>query len=78
MKMMVTITAKNSATTIDSQIPITFFSGSLNNIGKIKTAATWKSKVLKNDIIADTGPLFNDVKKDEPKMAIPEKRKEKE
>ena len=49
-----------------------------NSNGKIKTAATWKTKVLKNEIIAEIGPLFNAVKKDEPKMANPANKNEKE
>ena len=38
------------------------------------TAAIWNIKVLKKEIRADIKPLFNAVKNDEPKMAIPENK----
>lgn len=65
--------AINSAATMDIQMP------SIPKIsGNINTAATWKINVLRKEINAEMRPSFNAVKKDEPKIAIPEKRKEKE
>ncbi len=70
---LLTRTAKNSARTMDTQIP----SLPINN-GRIKTAATWNTSVRRNDMIADTGPLFRAVKKDEVQIPKPENRKENE
>ena len=74
INITVTITARASATTIENQIPST----PLKIIGKIITAATWKTRVLINEMIAEIGPLFRAVKNDEPKIANPENKKEKE
>ena len=63
----------NSTTTIDAQIP-----SSSQIIGRIITAAIWKTSVLKNEIIADVRPSLSAVKNDEPKIAIPAKRNENE
>lgn len=35
-------------------------------MGKISTAATWNSRLLKNEIRAEVSPSFNAVKKDDP------------
>ena len=77
MKIIVTHTARASAITTDSQIPIISLPSGKSN-GKIKTAATWKTNVLKNEIIAEIGPLFKAVKKEEPKIANPANKNEKE
>ena len=71
--MTVTTAAINSAATIDIQIP-----SIPHRSGKIKTAATWKTRVRKNEIRAEISPFPRAVKKDEPKMAIPANRNEKE
>ena len=56
-KIPLTIIAKISATTTESQIPfIPHIAGRRNII------TTWKSNVLKKDITADTTPLFKAVK----------------
>jgi len=68
----VTITAKNSATTVENQIPSSFHIS-----GIIITAAVWNKRVLRKDISAEIGPSFRAVKKAEPKMAMPAKKKEK-
>ena len=73
MKIKVIKTAIASATTIDHQIPFP-----PQTRGKTITAATWKTSVLKNEIIAEIGPLFSAVKNDEPYIAKPEKINEKE
>ena len=65
--------AINSATTTESQIPSRPIS-----LGNKITAAIWKTMVRKKDIIAETRPLFSAVKKDDPKIANPAKRKENE
>ena len=67
------IAAISSATTMDIQIPST-----PHTSGKSKIAAIWKTSVRRKEIAADTGPLFRAVKKPEPKIAKPAKRKEKE
>lgn len=41
-------------------------------------AATWNTKVRRKEIAAETPPLLNAVKKDDPKIGYPENRKEKE
>ena len=61
--IILTTNAKTSAHNTDNQIPLIF-----NIIGKIKIIATWNTKVLKNDISADTKPSFNAVKKDDANM----------
>ena len=70
-QIKVTIIDNISATTTENQIPF-----SLKNIGKMVTAKTWKSSVLKNEISAETKPLFNAVKKPEPKIFTPKTKKE--
>ncbi len=47
-----------------------------NISGNSITAAVWNTKVLKKEIMAETSPLFNAVKNEEPNIAIPAKRKE--
>ena len=47
------------------------------NRGKNITAAIWNTKVRRKEIAAETRPLLSAVKKEEPKIANPEKRKEK-
>ena len=49
-----------------------------NNTGSKSTAPSSKTKVRKKDINADTFPSFRAVKKAELKIAIPEKKYEKE
>lgn len=66
IKKKVTIHEKTSAADTDIQIPSAF-----KIIGKIITAEIWKTMVLKNEINAETGPLFNAVNMDEPKIFIP-------
>ena len=44
--------------------------------GKIKTAATSKTTVRRKEIAAETIPLFNAVKEDEPKILKQIKRNE--
>ena len=46
--------------------------------GKTKTAIVWNKRVRKKEMIAEMGPLLRAVKKEEPKMATPENKKEKE
>ena len=58
------MTAITSAPTIDAQIPLM-----PQNKGKINTASTSKTTVRINEIIAETRPLFRDVKKADPKIA---------
>lgn len=65
--------AASSATIMDIHMP-----SIPHSRGRIRTAAAWNSSVLKNEINADVSPSFNDVKKDEPKIAVPANRKEKE
>lgn len=71
-KQSVVITAISSAPTIEIQIP-----SRPPKSGSSKTAAAWNTTVRKNEIAAETPPLFNAVKNDEPKIAYPEKRNEK-
>ena len=73
IKITVTAAAENSAITVANQMPST-----CKNIGKIKTAAVSKIKVLKKEIIAETKPSFNAVKKDEPYIARGANKNEKE
>lgn len=46
--------------------------------GKINTAAIWKTRVRRKEIKAETSPLFNAVKKEEPYIDMPAKRNAKE
>ena len=62
-----------SAETIENQIPF-----SPHKIGKIKTAEIWNTKVRRKEIRAEVSPSFKAVKKEEPNMANPENKKEKE
>ena len=71
--MNVTIVARSSAMTNDSHTP----SISITK-GKSNTAEVWNTRVLKKDIIAEIRPLFNAVKNDEPKIAIPQNKNENE
>lgn len=66
-------TAITSAETMESQIPV-----SPQKTGKIKTAEIWNTKVRRKEISAEVNPSFNAVKKEEPNMAKPENKKEKE
>ena len=73
MNETVTTNASNSATTMEYQMP------SISNIiGRKITAATWKTRVLINDINAEIRPLLRAVKNDEPNIAIPLKTNENE
>ena len=79
MNTTVTITASASAITMDSQIPIMPSPPAFSKMkGRRKTVTDWKTSVRKKEMTADTGPLFSAVKKDEPKIAVPVKRKAKE
>ena len=78
-KATVTITAKASATIIENQIPLIPSPPAASKInGRVRTAAVWNNSVRKNEIMADTGPLFSAVKKEEPKIANPVNKKAKE
>ena len=68
----VIVTEATSATTDEIQIP-----SICQNKGKIKIAATWKTRVLKNEINAETSPSFSAVKNDEPKIENPASKKQK-
>ena len=73
MNINATTVASNSATTNESHTP------SIPIIkGKKMTADVWNTRVLKKDMIAEINPLLSAVKKDEPKIAIPVNKKEKE
>ena len=72
-KQTVTTTAATSANTMESQIPV-----SCQISGMIKTNATWNTSVRKNEISADVSPSFSAVKKEEPKIGIPQSRNENE
>lgn len=67
------VNAISSATIIEAHIP------SVPQIsGIIITARIWKTRVLRNEIIAEVSPSFKAVKNDEPNIAIPAKRNEKQ
>lgn len=68
-----TTAASISATTVENHMP-----SNPQKIGKVRTAAHWKTKVRKKEISADMSPLPRAVKKEEPKIAVPENKKEKE
>ena len=72
-KAAVTPVARSSATVMESQIPSV-----LRKIGRTNTAATWNTRVRRKDMAADTPPFPRAVKKDEPKIPNPAKRKEAE
>ena len=78
MKIDITTTAISSATTTESQMPITLFSGLLKQSGSKNTAPIWKTSVLNTEMSAEIGPFPSAVKKDEPKMQNPERMNEKE
>ena len=71
MQIIDTVAAANSATTTDTQMP--FNAGEINK-GKSNTAPIWKTRVRKNEIKAEIKPLFNAVKKPEPKIASPQNK----
>ena len=73
MKMLPAVAAISSAKTMEYHMPST-----PNNTGSKSTAPSSKTKVRKKDINADTFPSFRAVKKAELKIAIPEKKYEKE
>ena len=66
MKRIVIAIDRNSATTIDTQMP----SVPINN-GRRKTNPSWNTNVLKNEINAEINPLFNPVKNDDPNIENP-------
>ena len=72
-KKAVTEMESNSATTTDNQIP-----SNLSHNGKKRMERIWNKNVLEREIAADTPPLFNAVKKDEPSTLKPMTRKERE
>ena len=43
--------------------------------GNRRTARSWKTRVRRKEMMAETSPLLRAVKKDEPNMPIPQKRK---
>lgn len=47
-------------------------------IGNTRTENIWNTSVRKNEIAADTPPLFKAVKNEDVKILIPDKTKEKE
>lgn len=59
-QITLTIKANISATNTDNQIPFIPI-----NSGNINITITWNTKVLKNDIKAETNPLLSAVKNDE-------------
>ena len=69
---MTTSAIKSDATT-ENQMPF-----KPQSKGKSNTAAIWNTRVRKKEINAETGPLFNAVKKEEPYIDIPAKRKAKD
>lgn len=64
--IILTINAKISANTTAIQIPFT-----PQIAGSMSIIAIWNSSVLKNEIAADTIPLFSAVKNDELNMLNP-------
>ena len=65
--------AINSAATMENQMP------SIPQIsGKINTAADCNTSVLRKEIKAEMGPLLRAVKKDEPKIPIPQNKNDAE
>ena len=63
----------SSATIIDIQMP-----SSSHIRGRIITAPVWKTSVLINEIIAEVSPSLRAVKNDEPNIANPANKNEKE
>ena len=72
-KRIVTPVARTSAAVMDSHIPST-----PQIMGRSRTADTWKTRVRRKDIAAETTPLPRAVKKDEPKIPKPANRKDRE
>ena len=70
--MIVTKRVRASATTTALHIPLSPYIA-----GRIITAPIWNTSVLRKDITAETIPLFYAVKKDEPNMSNPLRRKTK-
>ena len=68
-----TATARASDTTVEAQMP-----SSSQTMGRSVTARHWNTSVRRKEIRAEVSPSFRAVKKDEPKIAIPENKKEKE
>ena len=64
--------ANTSAAVMAHQMP-----SMSNSTGRTRTQQVWKSSVRRKEISADVSPSFRAVKKEEPKMAKPAKRKEK-
>lgn len=65
--------AHTSATVMASQIP-----SIPRNTGRISTDSIWNTRVLRKATAADTPPLLRAVKKEDTKILIPAKIKEKE
>lgn len=61
--------AQTSANATDIQIP-----SKSKNTGRISTAASWNTSVLRNETAADIAPLFSAVKNDEVNILNPENR----
>ena len=68
-----TAAAAASATEIAYQTP-----SSPHISGRIRIVMIWNNNVLKNEISADTAPLFRAVKKEEPKIPNPLNKNETE
>lgn len=73
MKNAVTMVASTSATTTAYQIP-----SSPQIKGRVRTAAHWNTMVRKRAISAEVSPSPSAVNREEPKMAKPDTKKEKE
>ena len=65
--------AINSAKTADSHMP-----SISHSVGSKKINATWNITVLTKDSIAEIRPLLRAVKRAEPKIAIPQNKKDME
>ena len=71
MKMNERTVAISSATTTENQSPFT-----PKNSGRMRIAPSSKTSVRRNEIIAEVTPSFSAVKKPEPKIANPIKKKD--
>ncbi len=67
--MTVTASVNISAVIPESQMPV-----SPRSSGRVRMMDTWNTSVLRNEISAESGPLFSAVKKEEPKIFIPQIR----
>ena len=67
----VTISPSSSANRMEHQTPF-----NAKKIGSTSTQTIWNTSVRAKEIIAETSPSFNAVKKAEPKMLNPHSRNE--